>query len=393
LNEEALESSQLAEDAQSLDELLEDGRLDELERALDAMIAESDELGQALSDAESSYGDDEYREVRERAQRLADDLSSLKRAEEDLVRKDARLLGSLEKQVLDKMEHGALDEAIKKAGAAERALSGIEERALLLFEQENAAMAAARASDLVRALVGNDITDAQAAVSEALQASRALDRSLEERLRGQAGDNALPGKRAHQAAVDARALLEEVLRMLAELMPDLARMMSKGERADVEQSSALQGKLAERASRLAAEMQEIGESAPVFGPSHQQQIGRAAAEMREAAVELSRLDVRQARGSQREAVALLDELMQAMNEAAEKAGGRRGGLPMPLARGGDGLSRGGRGGAAHERVEIPDADAFQVPGAFRRDILDAMRESVPERWAPAVKRYYEEIVR
>jgi hypothetical protein len=46
-----------------------------------------------------------------------------------------------------------------------------------------------------------------------------------------------------------------------------------------------------------------------------------------------------------------------------------------------------------EKVEIPDADKFQVPEEYRKDILDAMKQGAPEKYKDQVKRYYEEIVK
>jgi hypothetical protein len=44
-------------------------------------------------------------------------------------------------------------------------------------------------------------------------------------------------------------------------------------------------------------------------------------------------------------------------------------------------------------VKIPDGSEFRVPDAFRKDILDAMKEGAPQDWMGEVKRYYEELVK
>ena len=50
-------------------------------------------------------------------------------------------------------------------------------------------------------------------------------------------------------------------------------------------------------------------------------------------------------------------------------------------------------GGPRERIEIPGADSFQPPRAFREDILDAMKEKAPKQYRRQVKEYYEELVR
>ena len=70
-------------------------------------------------------------------------------------------------------------------------------------------------------------------------------------------------------------------------------------------------------------------------------------------------------------------------------------MPLP---GGSSMSDGngqqgdGRRGSDDE-VEIPGAEEFKVPDAFRKDILDAMREGAPDEWEGEVRRYYEGLVR
>ena len=44
-------------------------------------------------------------------------------------------------------------------------------------------------------------------------------------------------------------------------------------------------------------------------------------------------------------------------------------------------------------MEVPDADPYQAPKEFRKDLLDAMKQGTPERYQDQVKRYYEELVK
>ena len=70
-----------------------------------------------------------------------------------------------------------------------------------------------------------------------------------------------------------------------------------------------------------------------------------------------------------------------------------GGFPFPFGEaGGDG--REGEGGdPAPEHVEIPGAEAHRAPEAFRKDLLEAMKQGAPERYRGEVQRYYEELVK
>jgi len=107
--------------------------------------------------------------------------------------------------------------------------------------------------------------------------------------------------------------------------------------------------------------------------------------------------LRGARQAQSEALQHLQQLQQAMEEMAKNGGGE-GGIPMPLPGGGAPQSEGSQGqdgqrGASKEEVKIPDGSDFKVKDAFRKDILDAMREGAPGDWAGEVKKYYEELIK
>ncbi|MCK5800049.1 MAG: hypothetical protein KAI47_22820, partial [Deltaproteobacteria bacterium] len=49
--------------------------------------------------------------------------------------------------------------------------------------------------------------------------------------------------------------------------------------------------------------------------------------------------------------------------------------------------------ARRQRIKIPGADAFKATRAFRKDIMDAMKEKAPATYEKPVRRYYHELVR
>ena len=53
----------------------------------------------------------------------------------------------------------------------------------------------------------------------------------------------------------------------------------------------------------------------------------------------------------------------------------------------------GSGKSQHDPVRIPGADDSAAPRAWRRELLDAMKEKAPERFRDEVRRYYEELVK
>ena len=73
-----------------------------------------------------------------------------------------------------------------------------------------------------------------------------------------------------------------------------------------------------------------------------------------------------------------------------KGGQGQGGLPLPMIAG---RRRGMGNGNSQEDVKIPDAEQYQAPKEFRKDLLDAMKQGAPEKYKDQVKRYYEELVK
>ena len=194
---------------------------------------------------------------------------------------------------------------------------------------------------------------------------------------------------------DARPQIEDIHDALAEMLPDPTEMLSEGQQQQMQKDAKRQQQLQQRAEQLGQQMQQIGEQMPIFGPQHQQQIAEAGQRMREASEKLRREDLREGRRAQQQALGALGELQEAMQQQGEQQGGGMGGVPMPLPSGrSDGGKQEGNGRrSADDDVKIPGAEDFQVPEAFRRDILDAMREGAPEDWAPEVKQYYEGLVK
>jgi hypothetical protein len=136
-------------------------------------------------------------------------------------------------------------------------------------------------------------------------------------------------------------------------------------------------------------MKSIADEAPIFGPRHSDLLRRAADEMGMAGQQLEARELAGAAGDQREALSKLGELRRALEQAGQ---GRGQGMPLPLAGGGGG-GEGLWGDASRERVDIPKPQDSRAPAAFRRDILDAMKEPAPSGFRDAVRRYYEEIVK
>jgi hypothetical protein len=81
---------------------------------------------------------------------------------------------------------------------------------------------------------------------------------------------------------------------------------------------------------------------------------------------------------------------------AQRTPGQRGegqGMPMPFAMQSGGREEGDGLDPSQDHVEIPGEEAYKAPEAFRRDLMEAMKQGAPETYKGEVSRYYQEIVK
>jgi hypothetical protein len=407
LNEEAFRGDEMFQKASSLDEMIEEGRLDDAAAALEQMLEQTQKMVDELEKTGDEIGGEDNKALREKLERFGDELKALEEAQkqqlaetEDTMEQAARKLEEKSKAKID----AAIADALKKAEKAERALKRVPQDGLTGYEEEDVDGAKAGTSDLQRALQSGDVDDALRAVEAAEAAARSATGSLDDRVRGRMSFATKETRAARDAMQEASDALGEARRALQEAMPDPSSALGPRERDKLGKQADRQEQLGEQAQKLAQLLGEIGKDAPIFGPEHKRQLQDAQQAMQRAGQQLKGQSrgnqpggLRGARQSQSQALQQLQALQQAMEQMA-KNGGQGGGLPMPLPGGGAPQSEGskcedGQRGHSKEDVKIPDGSDFKVKDAFRKDILDAMRESAPGEWAGEVKKYYEELIK
>ncbi len=405
LNEEAFQTDEAFDKAKSLDEMIEEGRLEDAEKALSDMLESTEKMLKELESAEDEVGGNESKALREKLERFTDELQALETAQKEALKETEEIMDTVRKRAEErfgKKVQTALQDAKKKAKAARDALKGISADAANLnrFEEEDVEAAKDRTDELERALEAGDIDDAVKAAEEAEAAASAAESSVDDRNRRRGSFSSPSSKKAAAALREAATALREARELLDRATPDPSDLLDGKERDRLQKAAERQAQLAEQAQKLAEQMGEIGKEAPIFGPQHSQQLGEAQSAMREAQEKLkgqsrprpARGGLRQGRAAQSTALQQLQGLKSALEEMGKGSGG---GVPMPLPGGGSPGSerseRDGRGG--RDDVKIPDGSDFKVKDAFRKDILDAMRESAPGEWAGEVKRYYEELIK
>ncbi|MBN2361350.1 MAG: hypothetical protein JXR83_17995, partial [Deltaproteobacteria bacterium] len=386
VNPESLADRDLG-DVDRLMQLIAEGRIEEAMRLLDGMRGGLQAWRDQMARALEQFGGEAYAALRQRVSALRSEIEDLEQTQRALAEESEKLyraaVESHRRRVRESVR--ALAARLEREARQVRDLvDKIAPATLEGYEASTHAEAREHIDATARALQNTDLEGARESAQHGLAALNSLNAGLERHARRGRND---PRKHAHALGSEAAARTARLLDELEKMFPSPASLNNpQTARALREQARAQRG-LQRRAERASAEMRSIADEVPVFGPRHSDLLRRASDEMGMAGQQLEARELAGAASDQREAASKLSELRRAM----EQAGRCQGGMPLPLAGGGGGEGLWGR--ASDERVEIPKPQDSRAPAAFRRDILDAMKEPAPSGFRDAVRRYYEELVK
>ncbi len=408
LNLEAMEQLREQDDLLSnLDDvqrMLEEGDLDDALSRLLEMANQLDSMIQDFREQDEHFGGEQYAELQREVMEFVDELQRVKRDQDNLLAQADELRNRYQEALEERIE-GRLDALIdrlsKLAREGHEALSEISDELLdegyTRFDRDSVEAAMLRLEDISQLLEARDFDEARQMAEQALdRTTRAGDSFTEQARMAQRSHfmkERVPDYRdAASKAGRARRNAETIVEELGRLFPDPSEVFDGEEQSRMAEMAGQQCSLRQRSRGLESQMQSIGEQAPLFSPDMERSLQAAGQHMNEAKRRLEGNDARQASGQQRAAAERLRELQEQLEEAAQR-GGSGSGIPLPLAGRSGGRSGSGGGRFSQEHVEIPDADQYQAPEQFRRELLEAMREGTPERYQEQVRRYYEELVR
>lgn len=406
LNQEAAEAldegTDLLSELDKIQQSLAGGDTDAALKALEELQKQLEKLEQQFNEG-AGEASPEMQEVGRKLQELASDLMDVE-AEQQALRDETEKLQSSQREAQRKKleELGAefvkkqRDRVAKAAKELEQIDPSVAEMLVLDEEQQRALE---RLAQLDQALQGGDFDEALDQAEQALDHGSLLKRRLESETRRGGG---LPSWRhdpdfapAADHARRAETPMAEVVRDLDQLMRQAQPRLSDAQRQKLQELAKKQGEAGQRTEQLKQKLDEIGKQAPLFGPQEQAMLEEAQQRMGDAQGRLETTDPRGASAQQGKALEQLQAMRQAMQDAANQQGSGQGGggIPMPFARSGGGEGDGQGQGMKQEKVEIPTADQSRAPEAFRKDILDAMKDETPEAYRERVRNYYEELVK
>jgi len=405
-NDEHMNEEALAELAKSQDLL---GGLDDVERklaqgdiegamkALDQLASAMDRMASGLSRT-ARMPDERAAALMKEMLAFKEQLEKLEAGQKDAAAQTEKIRAEYRRRIQEQLRNA--EETLKKLHElAKSARKDVDEaRPGATFRSEPNFEASAEAlGDLERALAMRELDGANEAVRRAQLAVDMLSRDLELDSAGLIPVEPLQRPQLEEArrrVGEAQPKVNEIKDALSKLFPDPRSVLSKEEQQRLGELSRRQGELEQEAGRLQEALDALSKRAPVFPPQAQGQLGESRGHMGQAASELGERNPQRGRGEQDLAMDALSRFRKGLEDAAKnmQGGGEGGGFPYPFAMG-EGEGRGDGSDPSREKVKIPGAEAHKVPEAFRKDLLEAMKQGTPERYRPDVQRYYEELVK
>ncbi|GEM_PF-1369799 len=418
-----------------MQEKLARGEIEEAAKALDEIGQVLETLERQLEGAADELGSDVDRGLGDALAQFAGDLDALSEAQSGLLN-ETRKLHEAEARRRDETLAAQGDDfwsgLQEKVRSARENLDGIR-LSDGYFGSETLRRAKEKADELALALEVKSFERAAGFSAEAADGMELLNRELERQRRFFSWGASAAALQRHadngNRSEEAARKIGEVKKALESLSEELSSgsMDAAAEQAMkrlAEKEAALSGK----AEELKKRMDDLNQSAPLFPEEARQLLKDAAQQMAEAESGLQEAQTSRAARSQQAALEQLSALKKGLGggEEGQPSGGSERGQPGGAKQGGMkgmeasssgsgtrprripwpwGTSRmdsmrmqDGRTGNAHqqnssEKVRLPQAENYEAPEAYRRDILDAMKERAPERYREDIRRYYEEIIR
>lgn len=380
LNLEGLKNDEMAKGLEKTDDqldelqkLLEEGKLDEA-------LAKMDEMEKMLAELANSLDEDMQDLQSESNPELAKALSELMDQARDLKRRQEAVDKRTEKeedkgkdamdQCFEQPEMASLLKRSRDDGTALRShVEQIEPRAL-------------------HSILHDDLNHLQQRTDElnsALERRRLIEAlEMADRARDHLGDlNGVGYRRAREEA--SREAVQKAVDTTERLVVELGELVKRARECMQAQRSAQemqqlaqdQSDLEQSAQRMRQRIEQRAEMVPGLADEPMKRIEGARQSMEEAGRELREGRPGRSRPGQQRAISELGQLIEGLKKANQPKKADRGKQQRQH---------------RQEKVEIPDAEQYKPPEAFRKELLEAMKEKPTEGFGEQVKRYYESLV-
>ncbi len=375
--------------------LLMEGKVDQAMAELDKLRKQIESLQKAIERSQQNFGGQRYRELAKAMNEINAELSQIVQQQTKIMDRTEmirqKVLQKLAKKG-KKMQQDIMKRVMERLAQLQKHVQAIGPDGLESFVVRQREEVSANAEGLRKLLGAKALGQALDTASDLVRSTSKLKQLLS--FFGFSDSPAKNKKLAQfknlskQADDDAQYIYRE----LRKLIPQASSMLSESDRKRVSALQRQQKALERRVQQLQEQMRQMNTKAPVFGQPIFDGMQRSGSLMQQASYKLHRGDPISAWPHQRDALGELEQIQQEMKKSCKK-GGQGQGMPLPMGRSSGGYDMGGAGEMSRQAVEIPGEDEFQGPEKYRKELIDGMKDPVPEEYKPQVQRYYEELVK
>jgi len=186
--------------------------------------------------------------------------------------------------------------------------------------------------------------------------------------------------------------------MMRNIKQDYQNLISEKDKQDMRQMSGKQKELRNQSEELSQMFRKMNQDNPMISPMLSQKMNSSGRHMKSAEKRLQKSQIPESIESENQALRQLSEtreMLDQLKEASQRPSRSRSQRTLRL---GQGQARDGkRGGRStrmqQEKVNLPTEDQYKVPGQFREEILEAMKNKYPKQYERLVGEYYKELVK
>ena len=186
--------------------------------------------------------------------------------------------------------------------------------------------------------------------------------------------------------------------MMRDIKQDYQNLISEKDKQDMQQMSGRQKGLRKQSEELSQMFQKMNQDNPMISPSLSHKMSSSGRHMKAAENRLQKGQIPESISSENQALRQLSEtreMLDQLKEASQRPSRSRSQQRLRLGRGQAPDSR--RGGKStrmqQEKVNLPTEDQYKVPGQFREEILEAMKNQYPKQYERLVGEYYKDLVK
>ncbi|MCF6147135.1 MAG: DUF4175 domain-containing protein [Candidatus Kuenenia sp.] len=310
----------------------------------------------------------------------------------------SELFGRDDTSELSKEDAGKLSELTRKNAELNREINRDPLLRDFLYIDKELPQTEEALSHLEEMLKGKDINESLELAREVAQNTNHWNNRMQDSLemKKQEGKELLPEEeqKTTQQIEDAAKQSQEIARDLESMAKFLdehrVASMNQEDQERLKQYAEKQGEYKNEADEIMEMLDQLSHQTPFMDEEANRQLEMASNSMSGAKERLEGQDVPGAVIEERESLYRLAEAKKGVQQAKEhiKQGMMGEGMPMPFR----GRMEEGQVASTSEKVEIPSEDAYKVPKKFREEILDALKEGLPEKYRDLNKDYYQRLV-